>query len=248
VHWRCLYKQSCHCSSSRGLVFQPCDSTACSPPLPSWHVWKFYWRRISGAYFAVGLPWLRCAQELSSLRIISMQSDACFDCPAGQWCMAASTTTFSSSSRGTCPAGYYCPLSTQHPVQYPCPGGYYNNQTGSVSNASCLTCPAVCITIAPCMSYSKAAYLTKLLCRVLSATQVRPITFPTDAQLDTTALPTPVTHGGILARLDTFRRLSLRSPSAIVRRLRTSVQREGIAPLAAPAMACPAPWAHTIRI
>ena len=40
-----------------------------------------------------------------------------------------------------CPAGYYCPVQTEHASQYPCAPGSCNNRTGITSQSECYQCP-----------------------------------------------------------------------------------------------------------
>lgn len=67
--------------------------------------------------------------------------EGCFPCPAGEWCLQASNTTYG-ATRGACPRGFYCPMQTQWPTQYPCPNGTYNGNLSSTSIAACLPSPA----------------------------------------------------------------------------------------------------------
>ena len=61
--------------------------------------------------------------------------DACAVCPAGSYCVAASTDP------QTCPEGYFCPQGTHASDEYACPAGTYNDQQGAVSLADCYACP-----------------------------------------------------------------------------------------------------------
>ena len=54
--------------------------------------------------------------------------DACFNCPAGYYCIENSTDY----SGSVCPMGHYCPLGTGSMYQYPCDKGYYNGLTGNL--------------------------------------------------------------------------------------------------------------------
>lgn len=58
------------------------------------------------------------------------------DCPAGSYCTGGST----SSTYLTCEAGYYCEINSK--AMYPCEIGTYNPNTGEISAAGCLACPA----------------------------------------------------------------------------------------------------------
>ena len=39
-----------------------------------------------------------------------------------------------------CPPGSYCPMNTEHPLQYLCPNGTYSNQTGLERADQCTPC------------------------------------------------------------------------------------------------------------
>ena len=60
----------------------------------------------------------------------------CIQCPPGFVCREG-TDDF---TKYPCPQGNYCPTATSLPVQ--CPAGTYNPNTGGMSVASCITCPA----------------------------------------------------------------------------------------------------------
>jgi hypothetical protein len=54
-------------------------------------------------------------------------------CPAGRFGLVEQQTQPECS--GPCPSGFYCPLATQFPSQWPCPAGRYSQS--QASNASC---------------------------------------------------------------------------------------------------------------
>ena len=62
---------------------------------------------------------------------------ACHTCPAGYFCYVSSTTFVNSA----CPVGHYCPPGTEYTTQYPCPAGTLNNLTGLSSSSECQPCP-----------------------------------------------------------------------------------------------------------
>ena len=61
---------------------------------------------------------------------------ACFDCPAGYFCLANSSAFLNTP----CPPGYYCPSGTQHDTQFPCPAGTFNNASLAVEATDCTLC------------------------------------------------------------------------------------------------------------
>ena len=56
------------------------------------------------------------------------QQESCEECPAGSYCDGEDPT-----SSQVCPAGSYCPLGTKHGEEFPCPAGYFNEDTGGTS-------------------------------------------------------------------------------------------------------------------
>ena len=48
---------------------------------------------------------------------------------------------YTSNNHGNCPAGYYCPLGTESPYQFPCRKGKYNPNPGRNSENDCVDCP-----------------------------------------------------------------------------------------------------------
>ena len=65
-----------------------------------------------------------------------MCQSSCNDCPGGYFCIANSVTY-----SNVCSSGYYCPIGTRHPFEYPCPAGTYNPSNGSDNINDCLLCP-----------------------------------------------------------------------------------------------------------
>ena len=84
---------------------------------------------------------------------------SCDDCPAGSFCKAFGDfesldddvdTTYGNFSRyrsyrgvsvpTVCPAGSYCPINSEHGLQYLCPNGTYSNQTGLQRADQCTPC------------------------------------------------------------------------------------------------------------
>ena len=41
---------------------------------------------------------------------------------------------------GICPRGYYCPVGTKRPFEYPCPNGTYSNTPGLEREEQCIPC------------------------------------------------------------------------------------------------------------
>ena len=71
------------------------------------------------------------------------------DCQAGHWCRggAGSVTPIDGSNTGigtggVCPPGFYCPINTKYPTQYPCPRGTYRSTAGARQEAECTDCDA----------------------------------------------------------------------------------------------------------
>ena len=65
-------------------------------------------------------------------------SSECTDCPTGKACAEGSTT----ATQQDCAAGYYCPLRTEFPTQFPCPAGKFTTSTSLADAASCTDCDA----------------------------------------------------------------------------------------------------------
>lgn len=67
----------------------------------------------------------------------------CLPCPGGSYCDG---TTFADVTTGqclngtVCPKGHYCPRGASRPIG--CPGGTFNNDTGSAGVSSCKVCSA----------------------------------------------------------------------------------------------------------
>jgi len=61
-------------------------------------------------------------------------------CAAGSVCERGESTSTGNLLVTTCPAGYYCPSGTLHPIA--CPPGTYNALTGKTTKSDCLNCPA----------------------------------------------------------------------------------------------------------
>ena len=66
-----------------------------------------------------------------------MTQNGCKSCPHGHWCLA-NTTDFTPN---ICPAGYVCPLESEHAYHYPCPPGTFQNLTSQHNESACLLCP-----------------------------------------------------------------------------------------------------------
>lgn len=63
------------------------------------------------------------------------REDQCFVCPPGKYCSGGD------GLGGTvCPGGHFCPQNSGAPL--PCPGGTYNEQSGSEDISYCSMCPA----------------------------------------------------------------------------------------------------------
>lgn len=60
----------------------------------------------------------------------SSMSEGCELCPPGYFCQYPGTITYETN---VCPEGHYCPLGTKNMIQFPCPGGTYNNKTMQMS-------------------------------------------------------------------------------------------------------------------
>ena len=63
---------------------------------------------------------------------------ACKPCPIGHYCY----NTTSHFEPNICPGGYYCPVGSEQPYQYPCPAGTFNNLTAQHDIGACLSCTA----------------------------------------------------------------------------------------------------------
>merc|ERR1719232_75018 len=63
----------------------------------------------------------------------SMSLEDCFKCRPGSYCLEGASPV-------TCDAGFYCPAGTKTATEFPCPGGYYNDQTGQHSVMACKQC------------------------------------------------------------------------------------------------------------
>lgn len=59
------------------------------------------------------------------------------ECPAGYYCQTLGLEDYSATP---CLAGYYCPRGTSASNKYPCPAGFYNNNTGGMSLSDCKLC------------------------------------------------------------------------------------------------------------
>ncbi|XP_013387786.1 multiple epidermal growth factor-like domains protein 11 [Lingula anatina] len=59
---------------------------------------------------------------------------ACDTCPEGFFCVNETINP------EMCPAGHYCPAGTEFDVQYPCPAGTFNNDTGASNLTNCVQC------------------------------------------------------------------------------------------------------------
>lgn len=57
-------------------------------------------------------------------------ASSCYDCPLGSYCDPTELTTSTGVIEPViCPAGYYCPLSTEFATQNPCPVGTFSDET-----------------------------------------------------------------------------------------------------------------------
>ena len=64
------------------------------------------------------------------------QVSECQACTPGYYCVPEGLET----PAGDCPGGHYCPLGTAEPTTYPCPVGFYRNQSAAYSFQDCTEC------------------------------------------------------------------------------------------------------------
>ncbi|XP_071505048.1 uncharacterized protein [Diadema antillarum] len=64
---------------------------------------------------------------------------SCKECPAGYYC-DNTISPVSLNYTGLCPPGHYCPAGTRYDVEFPCPIGTFNNQTGLTEESLCSPC------------------------------------------------------------------------------------------------------------
>ena len=91
---------------------------------------------LTGHYCPAGsqLP-VPCEPGFFAAREGQYQCDACLP---GAYCPSQSVDPLNETM---CIAGYYCPNGTKYATEFPCPRGFYNNATGSVSGHDCKPCP-----------------------------------------------------------------------------------------------------------
>ena len=64
------------------------------------------------------------------------QVSECQDCTPGYYCVPEGLE----QPAGTCPGGHYCPKGTAQPTTFPCPVGFYRNQSSANSFQDCTDC------------------------------------------------------------------------------------------------------------
>ena len=92
-----------------------------------------------GSYCPEGTAYLNeidCPAGTYSDRPNLQSADECTPCPLGHYCSGGD-----SAVSGACSAGYYCPLYTEYPTQYPCAAGTYSSSTSISSSVQCIDCP-----------------------------------------------------------------------------------------------------------
>ncbi|CAH1797048.1 unnamed protein product, partial [Owenia fusiformis] len=66
----------------------------------------------------------------------------CMPCPTGKYCDPHELNNVTGVIVPVdCPAGYYCPLSTEFAQQNPCAPGTFSNQTQLTQQSDCWDCP-----------------------------------------------------------------------------------------------------------